>query len=173
MKKIIWIGGIIFTGLVAAVLVVPHFIDLGIFKGSYLPLLEEILHRRIDVGEVRLSFVPTPSIRLSNLKVSDNPAFPGNTLFASEQVQLRLKFWPLLLGRFEVTEFVLEKPVINLLKKPDGTFNYADLADKEIPLAKKSASKKKKTPSKQQETPTLPFVVPSRMRIKDGQINVE
>lgn len=81
MKKLIWISGTILIGLVAAVLVVPHFIDLGIFKRSYLPLVEEILRRRIDVGEVRLSLVPTPSIRLSNLKVSDSPAFPSNTFF--------------------------------------------------------------------------------------------
>ena len=119
MKKLIWISGTILIGLVAAVLVVPHFIDLGIFKRSYLPLVEEILRRRIDVGEVRLSLVPTPSIRLSNLKVSDSPAFPSNASFAAERLQLRLKFWPLLQGRFEVTEFVIENPVINLRKGPD------------------------------------------------------
>ena len=173
MKKIIWIGGIIFTGLVAAVLVVPHFIDLGIFKGSYLPLLEEILHRRIDVGEVRLSLVPTPSIRLSNLKVSDNPAFPGNTLFASEQLQLRLKFWPLLQGRFEVTEFVLEKPVVNLLKRPDGTFNYADLADKKGSLDRARETKKRGYASKSQEAAVMPLIIPGRMRVRDGQLNFQ
>src|SRR5262245_61812850 len=155
MKKIIWIGGFIFTGLVAAVLVVPHFINLGIFKGSYLPPLEEILRRRIDLGEVRLSLVPTPSIRLSNLKVSDNLAFPGNTFFAAEQLQLRLKFWPLLQGRFEVTEFVLEKPVVNLLKRPDGTFNYSDnysdLADKKRALERARETKKRGYTSKPQE----------------------
>ena len=173
MKKFLGIGIGVVALLIGAVLVVPTFVDLGIFKRTYLPIIEEAIRRRVDVSEVRLSLIPTPSIRLSNLRVSDSPAFPDNTFFATQQLQLRLKLWPLLRGRFEVTEFVLEKPVINLLKKPDGTFNYADLADKEIPLAKKSPSKKKKTPSKQQETPTLPFVVPSRMRIKDGQLNLE
>src|SRR5262245_8504433 len=148
MKKILRIGGFILAGLVAAVLVVPHFIDLGIFKGSYLPLLEEILRRRIDVGEVRLSLVPTPSIRLSNLKVSDNAAFPSNSFFAAEQLQLRLKFWPLVQGRFEVTEFVLEKPLVNLLKRPDGTFNYSDLADKKRALERARETKKRDYASK-------------------------
>jgi uncharacterized protein involved in outer membrane biogenesis len=108
-----WMGGGLFLSLVAIVLIVPHFVDLGIFKSTYLPLLEEALHRRIDVGEVRLSLVPTPSIRLSNLRVSDSSAFPDNIFFTAQQLQLRLKFWPLLRGHFNVTEFVLEKPIIN------------------------------------------------------------
>ena len=173
MKKIIWISGTILIGLVAAVLVVPHFIDLGIFKRSYLPLVEEILRRRIDVGEVRLNLVPAPSIRLSNLKVSDSPAFPGNTFFAAEQLQLRLKFWPLLRGRFEVTEFVLEKPVVNLLKRPDGAFNYSDLADKKGSLDRARESKKRAYASKPQESAAMPLIVPNRMRVRDGQLNFQ
>lgn len=170
MKKTIWIGGGLFLSLVAIVLIVPHFIDLGIFKSTYLPLLEEALHRRIDVGEVRLSLVPTPSIRLSNLRVSDSPAFPDNIFFTAQQLQLRLKFWPLLRGHFDVTEFVLEKPIINLLKKPDGIFNYSDLTDKKISLDRTRESKKGAAASKPRESP---LIVPSRMRVRDGQLNVQ
>ncbi|HTN71113.1 MAG TPA: AsmA family protein [Methylomirabilota bacterium] len=173
MKKSVGIGLAVVGLLIGALLIVPTFVDLSIFKRTYLPIIEESIHRRIDVSEVRLSLMPTPSIRLSNLRVSDSPAFADNIFFATQQLQLRLKLWPLLRGRFEVTEFVLEKPVINLLKKPDGTFNYADLTDKEIPLAKRSEGKKKKSAPKSQEAPTLPFVVPGRMRIKDGQLNFE
>jgi uncharacterized protein involved in outer membrane biogenesis len=173
MRKILWISGATLISLVAAVLVVPHFIDLGIFKRSYLPLVEEILRRRIDVGEVRLSLVPTPLIRLSNLKVSDSPASAGNTFFAAEQLQLRLKFWPLLRGRFEVTEFVVEKPVVNLLKRPDGTFNYSDLADKKGSLDRARESKKRAYASKPQEAAAMPLIVPSRLRVRDGQLNFQ
>ncbi|HSE85737.1 MAG TPA: AsmA family protein [Candidatus Binatia bacterium] len=173
MRKIVWISGATLICLVAAVLVVPHFIDLGIFKRSYLPLVEEILRRRIDVGEVRLSLVPTPSIRLSNLKVSDSSAFPGNTFFAAEQLQLRLKFWPLLRGRFEVTEFVVEKPIVNLLKRPDGTLNYSDFADKKGSFDRTREGKKRADASKPQESAAMPLIVPSRLRVRDGQLNFQ
>src|SRR5439155_25694476 len=116
MKKVLWIGLGFVVFLIAVIFMVPAFVDLGIFKRTYLPIIEEALHRRVDVGEVRLSLILTPSIRLSSLKVSDSPAFPDNTFFAAQQLQLRLKLWPLLRGHLEVTEFVLEKPVINLLK---------------------------------------------------------
>src|SRR2546426_3264523 len=173
MKKMLGIAIGLVGLLIGAVLIVPAFIDLGIFKRTYLPIIEEAIHRRVDVSEVRLTFIPTPSIRLSSLKISDSPAFPNNIFFTAQQLQLRLKLWPLVRGRFEVTEFVLEKPVINLLKKRDGTFNYADLAGKEIPLAKKNDRKKKNAPPKSQESAVIPLALPARMRIKDGQLNFE
>ncbi|MBF8254694.1 MAG: AsmA family protein, partial [Deltaproteobacteria bacterium] len=173
MKRVAWIGVSAIGLLAAIILVVPAWIDLGMFKSTYLPFIEETLHRRVDVAEVRLALVPAPSIRLSNLRVSDGPASPDNTFFAAERVQLRLKFWPLLRGRFEVTQFVLEKPVMNLLKQPDGTFNYADLADKKLPLAKKPERGHKTSTAKSQEPAALPLVLPSRMSIRDGQLNLE
>ncbi len=173
MKKAAWIGVSVMGLLAAIILVVPAWVDLGMFKSAYLPFIEETLHRRVDVAEVRLALVPAPSIRISNLRVSDGPAFPDNTFFSAGQVQLRLKFWPLLRGRFEVSQFVLEKPVMNLLKQPDGSFNYADLADKKLPLAKKPERSSKNPAAKSQEAVALPLVLPSRMSISDGQLNLE
>ena len=173
MKKAAWIGVGVVGFLAVIILVVPAWVDLGMFKSTYLPFIEETLHRRVDVAEVRLALVPAPSIRLSNLRISDGPAFPDNTFFAAERVQLRLKFWPLIRGRFEVTQFVLEKPVMNLLKQPDGTFNSADLADKKLPLVKKPERSSKNPAAKSQEPAALPLVLPSRMSIRDGQLNLE
>ena len=173
IRKAVWFTTVPVALICGALLTVPAFIDLGIFKASYLPLLEDALHRRLDVSEVRLSLLPTPSIRLSNLKVSDSPATAANTFFAAEQLQLRLKFLPLLRGRFEVTEFVLEKPVINLLKDSDGAANYSDLAGKKAPFATTEDHKRRPAPAKTPDSAAMPFLLPNRMRIRDGRLNVE
>jgi AsmA protein len=172
MKKLLWIVAGLILILAAVVLVAPGFVDLGSFKRTYLPLVEDAIHRKVDVGEVRLRLVPAPSIRLSSLKVSDTPDFPDNTFFAAEQIQLRLKLWPLLRGRFEVTELILDKPVVNLLKQPDGTFNYSDIAAKKTQRASKREARKKSA-GKAQEVGVLPLVLPARMRIRDGQFKLE
>jgi uncharacterized protein involved in outer membrane biogenesis len=172
MRKLLWLGAALGLVLTAVILVAPAFIDLGSFKNTYLPLVEEAVHRRIDVGEVRLRLVPAPSIRLSGLKVFDTPDFPDNTFFAAEQIQLRLKFWPLLRGRFEVTELVLDKPVVNLLKQPDGTFNYSDIAAKK-PRRSSKRGTGKKAAVKLQDAAALPLVLPSRLRIRDGLFKIE
>ena len=172
MKKLLWFsaGGIlIFAGIV---LVAPAFIDLGFFKSTYLPLVEEAIRRRVDVGELRLRLLPAPSVRFSSLKVSDTPDFPDNTFFAAEQVQLRLKLWPLLRGRFEVTELVLEKPVVNLLRQADGSFTASDIAGNKLSGATKRETRKQSA-GKEQESAALPIFLPARMRIRDGQFKLE
>jgi AsmA protein len=169
IKKAVWISFGIIVVLLAALLVAPHFIDLGLFKNTYLPLVEEALNRQVDVGEVRLSLVPAPSVRLSRLRVSDNPPFAGNTFFSAQLVQLRVKFLPLLKGRFEVTELILEKPVFNLMKQPDGTFNYSDMGGKKAPGVARREPRRKSDPGKS-DAPAL--LIPSNMRIREGQLNI-
>jgi hypothetical protein len=81
-------AGIVFGAvglLLATILIAPTFIDLGLLKRTYLPLVQEALNRRIDVNEVRLSLIPTPSIRVSKLSVSDSPAFPDNIIYFSRR----------------------------------------------------------------------------------------
>lgn len=170
LKKSLLIGAGLFAALVVLVVALPHFIDLARFKRTYLPLIENALGRRVDVAEVHLSLLPTPSIRLSKLGVSDTQAFAGNIFFAAQEVQLKIKFLPLLRGRFEVTELVLEKPIFNVLKQPDGSFNYTDIASKKRVTAPRRQTKKKPDGGKTGEA--IPLVIPSRMRIRDGQVNL-
>ena len=170
-SKVLLIGGGVFAGLLAILLVVPHFVDLGLFKATYLPLIEDALGRRVDVGEVHLRLVPTPSIQISKLRVADSQSFAGNTFFAAEQLQLKLKFLPLVRGRFEVTELVLDKPVFNLLKQADGSFNYSDLAGRKTPAAPRREPRKKPEGGGK-SVEAAPLALPSRMRIRDGKMNL-
>src|SRR5437660_11326783 len=70
-------------------------------------------------------------------------------------------------------EFVLQNSVYNLLKNPDVIFNYSDLTDKKISLDRPRESKKRVAASKPQESSAMPLILPSRMRVRDGQLNVQ
>ena len=81
-----------------------------------------------------------------NVQAAKSPIasrYADNTFFSAQQVQLKLKFLPLLRGRFEVTELVLDKPIFNLLKQADGSFNYADIASKKTPAGTRREVRKK------------------------------
>ncbi len=174
IKKAAWIGFAVLGFLLTVILVAPHFVDLGLFKRTYLPRVEEALNRRVDVGEVRLNLIPTPSIRMSNLKVFDTlPGNADNTFFSAQQVQLRLRFWPLMKGRFEVSELVLNKPVFNLVKQPDGTFNYSDIAEKKTSAgARREARRRAEAPKAPVDSTAPPLFIPGNLRVRDGQLNV-
>ncbi len=172
VKKALWIGLGVLGFLLALVLVTPHFVDLGLFKRTYLPLLEEALDRRIDVGEVHLSLVPTPAIRLSKLTVSDSADFANNTFFSARQIRLKLRFLPLLRGRFEITELVLDKPIFNLLKQPDGSFNYSDIGGKKASGNVRREVKKKSEAAKPAEATAAYLAIPNRVRVQHGELNV-
>jgi hypothetical protein len=172
MKKALWIGMGIVALFAAAVLVLPAFIDIGFFKSTYLPVIESAIQRKVDVGKVRLGLLPAPSIRLSSLKISDSGAFPDNTFFAAKQLQLRLKLWPLLRGRFEVTELILDEPAINLLKQPDGSFNASDIPGRKLSPARKPEATRGAVVGGP-ESAAFPLLVPTRIRIRDGHFNLE
>ena len=70
MKKAVAIGALVLGPLITALLVLPAFVDLGIFKRTYLPLVEEALHRNIDVDNVRLTLLPAPSVVLLQLPMT-------------------------------------------------------------------------------------------------------
>ena len=171
LRKGLLIGIGVGAALLILALTIPHFVDLGLFKQTYLPLIEDTLGRRVDVGEVHLRLVPTPSIQISKLRVSDIQSFAGNTFFAAQQIELKLRLLPLLRGRFEVTKLVLYKSVFNLLKQSDGSFNYADID------TKKSASPARREPRKKPDlanksSDAAALALPSRLRIRDGQLNL-
>lgn len=172
IKKAAWIALAIVGLLLAVIVITPHFVDLGLFKRTYLPLLEEALGRRIDVGEVHLSLVPTPAIELSKLTVSDSAAFVDNTFFSAQQIRLRLRFLPLLRGRFEIIELVLDKPIFNLLKQPDGSFNYSDIGTKKSPAILRREPKKKPESGKSTDAAVSHLVIPNRLRVQEGALNV-
>ncbi|HZD41825.1 MAG TPA: AsmA family protein [Terriglobales bacterium] len=172
MKKVAAIGITIVALMIGALVLLPAFVDLGVFKRTYLPFVEETFHRNIDVDKVRLALLPAPSIRLSNLKVADSLGFPRNPLFNARQVQLRLKLWPLLRGRFEIAEFVLEQPVINLIKPANGRITHSAKAEKGIP-AKRQETHKSPASAKSDAPFAMPLIVPRRLRIKDGQLNLQ
>lgn len=166
MKKVLLIGAGVVAALIVILLLLPPFIDLGAYKAQYLPLVEEALGRKVDVGEVRLRIVPAPSIRLSSLKVSDNPAFSPDPFFTAKELRLHLKLWPLLQGQFQVESFILDGPSINLLKRPDGTFNFADIAKKQ-----QRAEKKEREPAPKTTEPLkLSELIPSEIRIENGNV---
>lgn len=158
LKKLALISGIVFGILVlmagGASLLIRYIISPDGIRKNVLPRVEKALQRRIEVSDVRIGIFK--GISLSGLKVYEKD---GKAVFVSlSEARLRYQLLPLLSRKVVVDEIVFASPRINVVRNPDGTFNFSDLLKKEKP---KEEEQKEKSP--------LSFAV-ARFALTDGHI---
>ena len=86
VKKALIGGAAVGALLLVTVIAVPTFVDLGRFKSTYLPWLEETLQRRVDLAEARLTLLPRPSIKVSRVKISAGPSLRAEDFFTAQEL---------------------------------------------------------------------------------------
>jgi AsmA protein len=95
-------------------------------KRYVLPVVSERLHRDLEIGDVNISVLSGPGIRLSNVKLTDRAE--DRVFVAADFAELRCRFLTLFSGQVIVDEIILDNPVINIVRTGDGKFNFSDLA---------------------------------------------
>ena len=122
------------------------------------------LGRPISFDEIGLSFRNGLGARLGNLSIGDDPAFAKEDFLKVGRADVLVKLVPLLSGRYEIQQIVLESPEVNIIQSGKG-FNFDSLGQ--------SGGK----PSQEQTGATapstgeaLPFLV-SVLRIRDGRVH--
>jgi len=96
---------------------------------------EQALGRKISVGEIEATLFSGVGMRLTNFIMADDPRYAGGDFIRAKDLQIRLKFWPLLRKEFQVKTMVLHDPVIQVVRAANGEFNFSTIAkkDKEKP----------------------------------------
>lgn len=127
MRKITKILGIvvivfILTGaalaVLARVLITPERV-----KEMVVPLVENTLHRKIELEDVKISLFS--GIFLKNLIIQERE---GPEPFVTvDNFILKYRFWPLLTLQVVIDEIHLERPRVKAVRLADGKFNFSDL----------------------------------------------
>jgi AsmA protein len=113
--------------------------------------LDLMLHGGVDV-----SLFPTGSITLSNVSLGED----ANPVLAADQLNARLRFFPLLTGRIEIADIALVRPRIKVAFDKDGRSNWSATVD---------ALARALGPKANRPAEGNPF---SEIRIDDGTIDV-
>lgn len=127
MKKILLVVGAILAVALLAVLVVPALIDWSRYRTDITARLEEATGRDVRIeGDVGLRLLPAPTftaerVVIGNIKGRDAGSEPFAT---AESLNIRLRLAPLLRGDVAVDYLALDRPVINLVRLPDGRVNW-------------------------------------------------
>jgi AsmA protein len=78
-------------------------------------------------GDVAVSLFPTGSVRFNDISLGDNRT--GAPALTAEQLRVRLRFFPFLLGRIEIADVTLVRPTIMIAFDSDGRSNWGSHID--------------------------------------------
>ncbi len=141
--------------VLANVLITPERI-----KATLLPLAEDNLHRKIDLGEIKVSLFS--GIEISGLRIYEQDGL--ETFVSTDLVRLRYQLLPLLAMKVVIDEVRLEKPSIRIVRLRNGQFNFSDLAG----TAAKPAAQAENSPQPPGGTPISLLV--THILLQDGQL---
>lgn len=147
MKKIIiWLlalaGGLIAL-LVAAVIIIPTFIDVESYRPKIEQKVSEATGRPFSLGQdFDVSVFPWAGVSFNDLKMGNPEQFGSGEFVKVKSFEARVKLLPLLSKKIEIDKFVLDGPEIELVKLEDGAVNWRFAREGEQAPDETSAAKK-------------------------------
>jgi uncharacterized protein involved in outer membrane biogenesis len=90
------------------------------------------LGRQVHADDIKVSLGWGIMADVTGVQVADDPDISSKPFIEASNVYTHLQLLPLLARRIEVTEVVLEKPVIRIVQTRDGSFNVSTLGRKKV-----------------------------------------
>jgi uncharacterized protein involved in outer membrane biogenesis len=119
--------GLIAGGVAVLLYTLFGFLALpSILKSVLSKTLSETLHRKAEVREIRINPFAL-SIDVRGLTISERDA-PG-TWVSAEEVFANLQLASVFRGGPVLSEIRLSRPFVNIVRRPDGSYNFTDLID--------------------------------------------
>src|SRR5690606_31767380 len=121
MKKVLYTLGSIFFALIALAFILPFFIDLNDYKAEISAKVKDYTGRDLVIqGAIQLSFLPTPSVSIQKISLSNLPGTSHKNMAEVEKLSVSVEFLPLLNKKVHITNVELINPHIHLEKLSSG-----------------------------------------------------
>jgi len=128
MKLFLKIASITFAFLLAAVVLAVNIIDPNDYKQEIQQQVKQKLNRELLItGDLSWSFYPVLGFASGEVTLKNSPVFTEKTLATIQEAALSINILPLLTGKLEVGEIVLEGAEFNLITNKDGVTNLDNL----------------------------------------------
>ena len=127
-KAIKWIGIIglaLVVVLIAALLVIPMFIDVQSYKPEIEKQVTKATGRPFTIGgDLRLSLFPWAGLAFSDLHLGNPPGYKERDFLSIKSFDARVKLIPLLSRNVQIERFVIDTPKVVLEKSKEGRGNW-------------------------------------------------
>ncbi len=101
-------------------------------RQNVLDKVSSALGRQVHADDIKVTLGWGILADVTGVQVADDPDISNKPFIEASNVYTRLQLIPLLARRIEVTEVVLDKPVIRIVQTRDGTFNVSTLGRKKV-----------------------------------------
>lgn len=166
MKWVLIGIGVLLLLAVALLLAVPYLVNTSKVQAAIAHSASQALGRPVSFASLSLALLPLPALRLTDLRVAEDPKFGPTPFLTVGEGRLGLRLWPLLRGRVEVTELTLERPRLSLIQESGGRWNIASLGARAG-----GASPAVKSDGAPPGRSLLPPI--SRIRVVDGSLSYQ
>ena len=143
VRRLIGIAAIV-VGLVFVVLLaLPYVVSLDSMRDRVVQRAEAALHRKVEIGKIRLQILSGPGAGIEKLVVHNGPGWESPVLLTADVVSVKVAFWPLLQRRVEVRKIVLQGLDLTVERSPEGALNVGDFVSaggRESPAAAQTAA---------------------------------
>lgn len=144
LKWILIIGGGLTIFVIAALIIIPFFVDINKYKPEIEKRVAEATGRSFTIGsDLDLSLFPYAGIKFSNLQLGSPQGFKEKEFVTIKDFEVRVKLLPLISKEVQVRRFIMNQPRIVLVKNKNGKTNW-DFGKKPTDKAKPEP---KSTPS--------------------------
>jgi AsmA protein len=119
-------GGAIVVFLLIIV-IVPMFVNVDTFRPEIEQNASAALGRQVTLGHLSFSLL-SGSLVAADVAIADDPAFSSSPFFQAKTMRIGVSTGALIFQhQLHITKFTADSPQIQLISKPDGTWNYASL----------------------------------------------
>ncbi len=126
----VWVAAGALAALILAVFLYAFFSLNAIIKANQQRLLARVgaaLGRPVTVAKIRATLGWGLGVDLENLTVADDPAFSAAPFAVVRKIHARVELLPLLFRAVRLESFRLTQPEFNVIRHPDGRFNFDSL----------------------------------------------
>ena len=124
-RRLLWAGTLV--ALLLLLVFTPPLVNANRYQRQIARSMSESLGRPVHLDNVTLHLLPVPGLTLSNLVVSEDPAFGAEPTIRANTVEATLRLSSLWRRRVEFSTVRFVEPSVNLVRNSQGRWNLANV----------------------------------------------
>ena len=123
--RVLWAVSVV--ALILSLVFTPPLVNANRYQREIARSMSESLGRPVHLDNVTLHLLPVPGLTLSNLAVSEDPAFGDEPTIRANSVEATLRLSSLWRRRVEFSRVRFVEPSVNLVRNREGRWNLANV----------------------------------------------